>query len=138
MTHCCNTSQPAPPEMHACPVNGKSYHGVPVGTVLHHIKQPWNRAVSDQAYFFCDDPECDVVYFGLDNAIIDRDSLRTTVGVKEYSDESPICYCFGINRQQSREIPEAKAFVIEQTKIHACSCTTSNPSGRCCLKDFPK
>ena len=138
MTNCCNTSQPTSPEMHACPVNGKPYHEVPVSTVLHHVRQPWNQPISDQAYYFCDDPDCDVVYFGLDNAIINRGSLRTKVGVKEHSDESPICYCFGINRQQSREAPEAKAFVIQQTRNHTCSCATSNPSGRCCLKDFPK
>jgi hypothetical protein len=28
--------------------------------------------------------------------------------------------------------------VMAQTKAGLCSCDTSNPSGRCCLKDFPK
>ena len=138
MTDCCNTSQPTQNKRHICPVNGKPYSKVPVGTVIHHISQPWNYPLRDQAYYFCDDPECDVVYFGLDNTTIKTDSLRTKVGIKEKDDKSLICYCFGINRQQSKNSPEAKAFVIEQTQNRTCSCNTSNPSGRCCLKDFSK
>ena len=138
MTNCCNTPQPTPPKKHVCPVNGKPYSEVPVGTVMHHINQPWNHPLSDQSYYFCDDPECNVVYFGLDNTTINKDSLRSKVGIKEQTDESPVCYCFGVNRQQSKDTPEAKAFVIEQIRNHTCSCNTSNPSGRCCLKDFPK
>lgn len=138
MTNCCNTSQPTQRKKHVCPVNAKSYSEVPVGTVIHHINQPWNYPLLDQAYYFCDDPECDVVYFGLDNTTINTKSLRTKVGIKEQSELSPICYCFGVNRQQSINDPGAKTFVIEQTKKNTCSCTTSNPSGKCCLKDFPK
>ena len=138
MNNCCNTSQHTPPKTHVCPVNGKTYSSVPVGTVMHHIRQPWSRPLGDQAYYFCDDPECSVVYFGLDNTIIDKDSLRTKVGIKEQAGESPICYCFGVSRQQSTNCPEARQFIIEQTRNHACSCATSNPSGRCCLNDFPK
>jgi hypothetical protein len=137
MTNCCNTSQAVQPKKHVCPVNGKPCSEVSVGTVMHHINQPWNYPLSDQAYFFCDDPDCEVVYFSQDNTTIKTDSLRTKVGIKEQTEKALICYCFGINRQQSKSSPWAKAFVIEQTKNHRCSCNTSNPSGRCCLKDFP-
>ena len=137
MTNCCSTLQPTQPKKYVCPVNGKSYSEVPVSTVMHHINQPWNYQLGTQAYYFCDDPECDVVYFGLDNTVIKIDSLRTKVGIKERDNKSLICYCFGVDRQQSKNSLEAKAFVIEQTKNHTCTCTSSNPSGRCCLKDFP-
>ena len=33
---------------------------------------------------------------------------------------------------------EIKDFVIKSTKEKTCACTTRNPSGKCCLKDFPK
>jgi hypothetical protein len=138
MTNCCKTSQPTTHQnKHVCPVNGKPYNEVPIDTVMHHINKPWDNPLKDQAYYFCDDPECDVVYFASDNSTIAKSSLRTVVGIKDQANESPICYCFGVNRQQSKETPEAKAFVIEQTRNHTCSCSTSNPSGRCCLKDFP-
>lgn len=135
MSSCCNTPNP---KKHTCPVNGRPCNEVPIGTVMHHISTPWMQPLKDQAYYFCDDPDCEIVYFGSDNSTIDKASLRTVVGIKETANDSPICYCFGVNRQQSQTSPEAKAFVVEQTKSNTCSCTTSNPSGACCLKDFPK
>ena len=137
MTNCCNTSQAVHPKKHVCPVNGKAYNEVSPGTIMHHINQPWSHQLPEQAYYFCDDPDCNVVYFGLDNSTIETDSLRTEVGIKQQTEESLICYCFGVTRQQSNNTAEARRFVEEQTKKHLCSCATSNPSGRCCLKDFP-
>ena len=133
MNECCSSLEP---KKHVCPVNGKTYGTVPIVTMMHHINQPWNFSTKEQTYYFCDDPNCDVVYFGLDNSVIKKDLLRTKVGVKEKGSDSMVCYCFGVNREQSSNNPEAKAFVIQQTKNHACACETSNPSGRCCLKDF--
>ena len=31
---------------------------------------------------FCDDPNCDVVYFGEDNSVIAKEQIRTVVGIK--------------------------------------------------------
>ena len=107
-------------------------------TILQHIRNPWTWEQKNQAYFFCDDPECAVVYFGEDGSMIEKSGLRTAVGVKESSGHATICYCFGIDRSDAVTIPEAKAFVLEQTRGHYCACEVRNPSGRCCLKDFPK
>jgi hypothetical protein len=122
---------------HTCPENGHQYIEVPYATVLHHVNKPWLLDIKEQHYYFCDDPGCDVVYFGRDNTLITKSMLRTAVGSKETSNEALICYCFGVNRQQAQVDPGAKAFVIEQTRRGTCSCEVSNPSGRCCLKDFP-
>mgnify|MGYP001818654523 CR=1 FL=1 len=124
-------------ETHRCPVNGKVYKGVSEKTILHHINEPWQWEDKQQNYYFCDDPECDVVYFGQDNSVIKKSELRTIVGVKEESDAFPICYCFGLSANQAAKNPEAKAFVVQKTKEHVCECEARNPSGRCCLKDFP-
>lgn len=123
---------------HTCPENNKAYGEVPYKTILHHIKAPWNLALKEQAYYFCSDPDCDVVYFGYDNSTIDKDQLRTKVGIKESSDEALICYCFGVSRSAAKANEKAKEFVIKQTRSSLCSCTTNNPSGKCCLKNFPK
>jgi len=135
MNKCCDTSDQ---KKHTCPVNGKPCTEVPRSTVIHHIKTPWMQSLGARRYYFCDDPECDVVYFGSDDSTISKTLLRTVVGIKETGSDSPICYCFGVNRQQSQNSPQAKEFVLEQTRKHICSCTTSNPSGKCCIKDFPK
>jgi len=49
-----------------------------------------------------------------------------------------LCYCFGVSSADFERNPATRDFVMAQTKANLCSCETSNPSGRCCLKDFPK
>ena len=92
----------------------------------------------DQRYFFCDDPNCDVVYFGEDKSVILKSQLRTKVGLKEATEDALLCYCFGVTKADGLSNPSIKNFVSAETKQGLCSCETSNPSGRCCLKDFPR
>lgn len=140
MSECCSPSDNLNriPRKHRCPVNGKEYTEVSSRTIVHHIKEPWKLENKEQGYYFCDDPECDVVYFGQDDSIIGKQNLRTTVGVKQNTEESLVCYCFGVNRQEAATNSAAKAFVLKNTKNDTCACEIRNPSGRCCLKDFPK
>ncbi len=84
MSNCCSSRESnEKPKKHQCPVNGNECKTVSIKTIQHHIKQPWNWAVSDQSYYFCDDPDCDVVYFGEDDSVILKAELRTVVGIKE-------------------------------------------------------
>ena len=140
MNNCCSRSgsETNQPGRHICPVNGKLYTEVPIVTIMHHIDKPWEWEHPEQRYYYCDDPDCDVVYFGQDNSIIKKYSIRTQLSSKEKSDSALVCYCFGVNKKQAIENIKAKQFVIDQTRQKKCSCLTSNPSGKCCLKDFPK
>ena len=140
MSDCCSTScfHNETVITHRCPVNGKEYKGVSEKTILHHIKAPWLWKDNQQKYYFCDDPECDVVYFGQDDSVIEKSELRTTVGIKDKSDQALVCYCFGVTTREAASNPEVKAFVVNETKAHVCECEARNPSGKCCLKDFPK
>jgi len=126
------------PQSHSCPDNGKTYAGVKRKTLLHHIAQPWRNSLPEQGYYFCTDPDCDVVYFGQDNTVVHTDELRTTVGQKSHDKDAAICYCFGVTKALARQDKTIKNFVRRQTKESNCSCETANPSGRCCLKDFPE
>ena len=137
MSDCCPSSNNTQekPKQFTCPVNGKLYKGVSQTTILHHINEPWNWSNKDQGYYFCDDPDCDVVYFGEDDSIINKSALRTEIGIKDKSDNALICYCFGVSKAGSRS-KQIKDFVIKRTKDKSCACTTRNPAGRCCLKDF--
>lgn len=140
MSNCCSTSsktQPYP-NKHLCPINGKPYRLVSSITVKHHIKAPWSWKENNQGYYFCTDPECHVVYFGEDNSIIDTSSVRTSVGLKDKTDNALICYCFGVTKSDAINNPIAKKFVLNETKQKQCACKTKNPSGKCCLSDFPK
>ena len=126
------------PRKFACPANSKDYIAVSHKTILHHIKAPWGKELPEQQYYFCDDPECDVVYFGLEGSVIKKAELRTRVGVKEKNDDMLICYCFGVSKAAAKQQPEIKTYVSQNTKESLCACDIRNPSGRCCLKDFPK
>lgn len=141
MSNCCsineNEAVKKSPRKQPCPVNQKDYILVPLKTVLHHIKKSWNANLPEQGYYFCNDPECDVVYFGEDGLAIKKSSLRTKIATKEKDDNALICYCFGVSQADAKNNSEIKNFVLQQTKLGNCSCETSNPSGRCCLKYFP-
>jgi hypothetical protein len=121
-----------------CPVNGREYKEVSEKTILHHIKEPWNWKDKQQSYFFCDDPECDVVYFGQDDSVIEKSDIRTRVGVEENKSDSLVCYCFGVTNNIAATQLGVKEFVINKTRDQMCECEARNPSGKCCLKDFPK
>jgi hypothetical protein len=139
MTDCCSnscSSHPTP-ERHVCPANGRVYREVSVKTIMHHIKEPWAWEEKSQRYYFCEDPECEVVYFGQDNSIIERSALRTKVGIKEKSLSALVCYCFGVSYGEASKKPGIKQFVTEKTRNDICACETRNPSGKCCLKEFP-
>ena len=140
MSECCTSSScnNTDPKKHRCPVCAREHSEVSVRTIVHHLKDAWTWQPTGRRYFFCDDPACEVVYFVDDGSTILRSQLRTPVGIKELSDESLLCYCFGVSRADLSANPATKDFVIAQTKAGQCSCDTRNPSGRCCLKDFPK
>jgi len=140
MSSCCSVSSEENnhhfPKKRQCPVDGKEYKEVSKTTILHHIKSPWEWEEKNQGYYFCDNPDCDVVYFGEDSSVITQSELRTTVGVKSVSKNALICYCFGVNKADFIKKPELKNYVIEQTKESVCFCEIRNPSGKCCVKDF--
>ncbi len=126
------------PQKRRCPINGTECAEVPTRTVAHHIKEPWNWTPTAERFYFCDDPDCDAVYFGDDGSVVPKSMLRTRAGAKERDGDSLLCHCFGVSRADFDKDPSIRDFVVEQTKAGRCSCETSNPSGRCCLKDFPK
>ena len=140
MTECCDSKMSScnPPRKARCPVNGKEYSHVGVKTILHHIARPWRKRLTKQAYYYCTDPNCDVVYFGEDESVIPKSDLRTEVGIKETKPERAVCYCFGVSYRAAVNDKNARVFVTAMTRQSLCSCETSNPSGRCCLKEFPK
>lgn len=140
MSHCCapGGNTPGHPGKLPCPANGQVCAEVSARTITHHLKSPWTWQATATRYFFCDDPACDIVYFGDDGSTIGKAQLRSLVGAKEDADDSLLCYCFGVSRADYQETAETRDFVVAQTKAGLCSCETSNPSGRCCLKDFPK
>ena len=140
MSDCCKDSScTVPPKKAACPLNGQLYPQVARKTLLHHLNKPWQLDIPEQAYYFCDSKDCEVVYFGADKRSFTQAELRTHVGQKSSHPERTLCYCFDVTAQDTETYrDEPRAFVIEQTRNGSCDCEIRNPAGRCCLKDFPK
>lgn len=140
MSECCSSSgcDSTHLKKQRCPLNGHEYSEVSVRTIAHHIKKAWAWQPTGHRYFFCADPACEVVYFGDDGSTILQPQLRTPPGLKETSEDGLLCYCFGITKRDFQHNQNTRDYVIAQTRAGQCSCETSNPSGRCCLKDFKK
>ncbi len=139
MMACCSQTSVSRTRRGVCPVNGQSYRQVSVRTLQHHLSRPWQRELPDQVYFFCTDPDCEVVYFGDDGRCFSRDQVRTDVGQKVRSAAGMLCYCFDIRRQDLKGAfaMGLREYVLRQTREGRCNCVVCNPSGRCCLQDFP-
>lgn len=140
MSDCCDNKSSEKnvfPRISTCPANQQEYIEVQKKTILQHLQFPWKWEFSEEKYYFCDDQYCDVVYFGINGSVISKSELRTIVGKKESSEDTFICYCFGVSKSDAAQNPNIKDFVTQQTKEKNCACEIRNPSGRCCLKDFP-
>lgn len=137
MSDCCRTSGVLP-RKRRCPASGGECVAVSPRTIAHHLHSPWLWSAKSQGYYVCEDPACDIVYFGEDDSVIRRAQLRTVVGTKDRSPDALLCYCFGVSTSQALSNPAIRDYITGQTRNGLCSCETSNPLGRCCLKDFPR
>jgi hypothetical protein len=129
----------------ACPKNGARSKRVDLLTVKGLVRKlPLGMPRSQ--YYFCDSPDCEVVYFPLDaeGPVFRKEDLLVRVGAKEKAGLIPICYCFGFTRQDIRdEIRETgKSTVAEriaaEIKAGNCACEFKNPSGKCCLGEITR
>jgi len=122
-----------------CVKCGGKGSGVERKTVLHHVLPALLDRVKDEAYRFCPEPGCELVYYGDGGTRFTVKEVRELVSAKASGDERPICYCFGFNegdirreiaRMATSAIPEQIRRLI---KAGMCACETRNPSGACCL-----
>ncbi|MEQ1668145.1 MAG: hypothetical protein ABL868_06790 [Sulfuriferula sp.] len=133
MSDCCTTQQ----HKTDCPGCQHPSNSVSAATMRHHLHQPWQWQASESAgYYFCDQPDCSIIYFSDEGEHWQQTDLRTHVGIKHPSTDALICYCFGVHYAEAGTV--TREYVIGLTKSDSCACITHNPSGRCCLKDFPR
>ncbi|GAC1438728.1 MAG: copper chaperone Copz family protein [Terriglobales bacterium] len=124
----------------ACPVNGARSKQVDVLTVKSLVRQ-LPLGMPNEQYYFCEAPDCDVVYFPFDGQAptFRREDLLVRVGAKEKAEPIPVCYCFGFTREAIRhEVAETRHSTIAdritaEVKAGNCACAVKNPSGKCCL-----
>ena len=120
-----------------CKVCRQKGHAVKDITVKQFVKKP---LLSYTGFFFCENSECDVVYFNnVSNVYLQKSDIKERVGLKEKNSPRPICYCFGyfiedVEKDGKRVVQE----INKKIKELGCECEIKNPSGRCCLSDIRK
>ena len=139
MSDCCSSDLGIQNRQQAiCPVNGRSYKSVEFRTLLHQLKKPWKKELKG-LYYYCSDPDCDVVYFNQAGQTFNREDLRDNQNVPALEKSPFVCYCFDVSEDDIRSVESRaliKTYIIEQTAKNLCACSIRNPSGHCCLKDL--
>jgi len=128
-----------------CPVSGRRSKQVDMLTVKSLVRRLPLEMTNTQ-YYFCDSPDCELVYFPLNPEAPSflRGDLIVRVGAKEIDDSLPLCYCFGFSRQDIWDEIRCtgKSTVAQQitAEVEAgrCACEVKNPSGKCCLGDITR
>ena len=132
---CCSIES-TPPKAD-CPGCGQQCETISHTTLIHQLRTPWRHALEGD-FYFCNSPECDTVYFSTSGGQFDRHALRQQVGQKSTAPDRMLCYCFDIRYSDLDDAQSPRDFVIDKTRGQLCACEERNPSGRCCLRDFPK
>ncbi len=88
--------------------------------------------ISDNQYYFCAEPDCEIVYFDDKDRIYKKD-LKISVDDK-------VCFCFDISKDEIGKIGKEKVLekIRDNMKEKGCNCETNNPSGRCCTTQIEK
>ncbi len=127
-----------------CPIAGAPGRPVAPLTVRSLVRPAHSAIVDGREWFFCDLPDCDVVYFTRDGRMLKKDALKVRVGLKEKDAPRPVCYCFGHTVESIREEigrtgrSTAAASIKEKIEAGECRCEILNPKGTCCLGDVNK
>lgn len=128
-----------------CPTNGQKTRPVGRATVENLVRPEFASELVPQPYYFCNGPECDVVYVSaLGEHLITKDMLKVRVGIKEEEDPVTICYCFGYERKDIEDDIRRKGrtdiqnIIAGRVRAGECRCEITNPSGGCCLGEVAK
>ena len=138
---CCN--EKSPEQMASrCPSSGSTGLAVDRFTVKALLTEMSLRRLEADAYRFCPDPDCDVVYFDGHGSCFRRADVRVPVWHKEPFGARMICYCFGESESSIRTEIDAHRLssVVDRVRAHIdadrCACEVRNPRGACCLGDL--
>lgn len=122
-----------------CTATGASGRRVSQTTLSHLLRDEVLPRVEGREWFFCPDPDCQVVYFTADGESLSKDALKVRVGLKESGSPRPICYCFGYDFEDvEREAASSEESAIAAAITDKCRqgldrCEETNPQGSCCL-----
>lgn len=98
-----------------------------------------NQINNKDIYKFCNNPNCDVVYFSYEDTVFFKDNLKEKITLKDGGLDVKTCYCFNITKgdivDEIKSTGDCNVVEIIKAKMKdpGCFCETSNPQGACCL-----
>ncbi len=127
--------------MAACPRCKREGLEVEKMTVANHAKEScW--PLGDEAFSFCDTPDCEVVYFTVSGGrVLERADVKTRVTFKEKVEPRPLCYCKQVTEEDVMRAIENGASTFEEVRAvtgigGGGQCKVTNPAGRCCSRNY--
>ncbi len=127
--------------MSICPRSGSTGKAVGRVTLESLLRPEFRDEIGTGPWYYCPDPECDVVYFDPGGRTWEKEALSVRVGIKEKTPPRPVCYCFDFTAEEiEAEVAETGRSTIPDTIKERCKqglddCEHTNPKGRCCLGD---
>lgn len=130
------------PKKILCSTCGTVSRQVQYKTVYNLIKPELRSFLQEVQYYFCKDAFCKTVYFSNEDVYrFTVNDVTVKVFAKDFSENVPVCYCFGWTRYRIKwEIEETRQSTAAQEIAHEikakrCQCELNNPKGECCLGD---
>ena len=129
----------------ACPKCRKLGATVGIVTPQNTLKRQVRDRLDPQInYHFCENPDCDVVYYNdHDTSAFHQADLIHRVTIKDESPQTRLCYCFKVLKQQALDeisrTGTTNVFETIQSKMkpgQSCFCEKANPRGDTCTKDI--
>lgn len=127
--------------MAVCPICRNEGYEVDKITVLIHVSEKkW--PLEDAKYYFCENPNCEVVYFTeTSHTILKKEDVKTKVTFKEKTSPKPLCYCKQVTEEDVLRAIERGAKTVDEVKGMTGiggggMCKYTNPSGRCCSRSY--
>ena len=141
MSDCCCPPAPVTERRPGCVTCSTGGTLVDLHTIKALLTAPALSRLNASTFYFCSDPLCPTVYFGVDGQRFATSDVRVPIWQKEPVGSRVVCYCFGENeRDIQREVmrdgsSRAVTRVREHIAARRCACEVRNPRGSCCLGD---
>jgi hypothetical protein len=141
---CCSTNKSTIQQKevfnNACISCKKISQKIQYKTILMMLKYQQIKTAKIDEYFYCTNPNCDVVYFSNQYRLVFyKEDIRIRIGIKETEEPKTVCYCFDITKKQITDELKLTGkssitnFITEKIQNKLCACNIKNPSGKCCL-----
>ncbi len=122
-----------PENSESCPSCNQKSKVVPTSAII----------LSLEGFSFCSTSSCELVYFK-NTFVIHISDLKYSIGFKNNSHPSTVCYCFNWTKEKIQKQLEEKGTttaleeIKEKIKNKKCLCEIKNPKGKCCMSDMKK